>query len=142
MGSHDADEFFRRFRKKVNLVAIRLHAGQKPGSTFHGIHAGGAADIVILGRVVMENQGNLFIFVFQTMEPCPFDGLIYHGGHTFRHGLVFDGAVRQYVTAGDRNPVDRAVKFRQGYGDGSFHRVEAFGIFAPVFFRRQQGVGC
>ena len=94
MGSHDADKLFRRFRKKVNLVAIRLHAGQKPGSTFHGIHAGGTADIVILGRVVMENQGDLFIFVFQMVEPCPFDGLIYHGGHTFRHGLVFDGAVR------------------------------------------------
>ena len=90
----------------------------------------------------MENQGDLFIFVFQPVELCPFDGLIYHGGSTFRHGPVFDGAVRQYVTAGDRNPVDSAVKFRQGYGDGSFHRVEAFGIFAPVFFRRQQGVGC
>ena len=140
MGGHDADELLGRSRQEIDPVTVLLHAGQQPDGAFHGIQAGGAADIVILGRVVMENQGDLFVFVFQPVQLCPLYGLVHHGGVAFRHGPVFDGAVRQHIAAGNGNSVQGPVKFRQGHGDGRFHRIEAFGIVAPFFFRGQQGI--
>ena len=74
------------------------------------------------------------------MKPRPLFCLVHHSRGPFRHGDIFNGAVGEHMAARDGDAVKAAVKFRQGYGDGSFHSIQAFRVGAPVFFRGQQGV--
>ena len=88
----------------------------------------------------MEDQRDFLVLVFQAAEVGPFFRLFHHQGKAFGNRFVFHRAVGQNVPPGNRHAVNLAVQLRQRSGDRGLHRVQPFGVFPPVFFRRQQRV--
>ena len=131
VGRHFINEGLGILRHPVHPVPPFLQEPQEPSDTLDGIDLAGAADVGIVGRVIMENDGHLFIPVFLPGQHGPLPGPPGQGRHPLRQGPVVMGTIFPHFLGGKGQSMYDTIKLRHRHSIGQLIGREPCKMGAP-----------